>query len=139
MGPLAIASAAVNVVGAIAQGGAEYQQNMADSYVAGENANRARMSAANARLVGQVAEEAKRREVRKSLGRSAASVSQAGIGGPGYGSAGAMLKQAAAEGEFDARSIRYDAGMEAYGYELDAADFEMEKRAARRRARGAKW
>lgn len=135
----AVASTALNVGGSIASGSAEYQQEMANSQIAGENANRARMSAAQTRLVGQAAEEAKRREVRRSLGRTAAAVSQNGTGGPGYGSNAALLKQSAAEGELDARNVRYDAQSDAYNYELEASNFEAEKRAARRRARGAKW
>lgn len=129
----------MNVGSTLAAGSAEYKSEMGNSYIAAENARRARMSGANARLVAQTAEEAKRREIRKSLGRSAAAISQAGTGGPGVGSNAALLKQASAEGELDALNIRYDGQMEGYNYELEALNQDAAQRAARRRARGAKW
>ncbi len=138
MGPLAIVQTGLQVAGAFAQGGAEYQQAKADQYTAQENARRAEQNAAQIRLAGQSAEEAKRREIRRSLGRSAASISQAGIGGAGYGSAGALLKQASTEGELDARTLRYEYEMDAYGQKLEAIDQTAAAQAARRRARGAK-
>lgn len=134
----AVASTAVSAGGAIAQGRAEYSQAMGESQVAAENARRAKMSAANIRLVGQVAEEAKRREIRRSLGRTAAAMSQNGTGGPSSSTNQLLMKQVSGEAEFDARSIRYDAQTDAYNTELQAANYEAESRAAKRRARGAK-
>lgn len=133
-----IASTALQAGSSIMEGNAGYSQGMYESGVAAENARRSRESAANIRLAGQMAEEAKRREIRKSLGRSAAAISQAGIGGPGYGSAGAALKQASVEGELDALNLRYGYQSDAYGQEVEALNYDAEAQAARRRARYAR-
>lgn len=134
----AVASAGMSAASSIAEGNAGYAQGMYDSGVARENARRARENAGQIRLAGQAAEEAKRREIRRSLGRSAAAISQAGIGGPGYGSAGAALKQAATEGEFDALNLRYGYASDAYNQEVNALSYDAESQAARQRARMAR-
>lgn len=134
----AISSGVLGAAGSIAEGNAGYAQGMYDSGVARENARRSRETAGQIRLAGQAAEEAKRREIRRSLGRSAAAISQAGIGGPGYGSAGAALKQAATEGEFDALNLRYGYETDAYGQEVNALSYDAEAKAARQRARMAR-
>ena len=133
-----IASAGLQAAGSIAEGNAEYSQGMYESNIAKENARRARESAGQIRLAGQAAEEAKRREVRRSLGRSAAAISEAGIGGPGYGSAAAALKQAATEGEYDAAVTGYGYSDEAYKTELEGLNYDAEALAAKRRARSAR-
>ena len=134
-----IVATAAAAAGSLASGNAEHQSAMGESAIAGESANRASMSAKQARAVGNAAEEAKRREVQRSLGRTAAAMSQSGTGGPSYGSNAGVLKQAGAEGELDALNVRYEAQIEGYNYELEASNYEAQKRAARRRARGAKW
>ena len=108
---MAIVATAASVAGSIAGGNAEYQSAMGESAIAGENANRSRMSARQARAVGNAAEEAKRREVQRSLGRTAAAMSQSGTEGPSYGSNAGVLKQAGAEGELDALNVRVGTGL----------------------------
>lgn len=134
----AAVSTGLSVFGAISEGNAGYAQGRAEEAAALENARRAEQNAAQIRLAGQSAEEAKRREIRRSLGRSAASISQAGIGGPGYGSAGALLKQGSAEGEMDALNLRYGYQSDAYGQDLEALNQKAAAVSARRRARGAR-
>lgn len=138
MDPFSAIATVASVGGAIMGAGAEYQQAKGDQYTAQENARRARESAGHIRLAGQQAEEAKRRELRLALGRSAAAISQAGIGGPSYGSAGARLKQSSREGELDALNLRYGYESDAYGQELEALNQDAAAQAARRRARSAK-
>ncbi len=138
MDPFSAVATVFSVGSAVMGAGAEYQQAKGDQYTAQENAKRAREAAGNIRLAGQQAEEAKRRELRMSLGRSAASISQAGIGGPGYGSAGARLKQSSREAEMDALNVRYAYESDAYGQELEALNQDAAAQAARRRARNAK-
>lgn len=135
---MAITSTVIQAAGSIAEGNAGYAQGMYESGVAAENARRSRKNAGQIRLAGQMAEEAKRREIRRSLGRSAAAISQAGIGGPGYGSAGAALKQASTEGELDALNLRYGYQTDAYGQDVEALNYDAESAAARRRARYAR-
>lgn len=127
-----VASAGVQAV----QG---YQQGQAEAAMAGQNAQIARDNAARARLDGAMAEEAQRREARKALGRSAAAASQSGgaAGGPNTGSYGALLTQSSREAELDALNIRYGAESEAHGNLVQAAQFDMERKAAKQRARGA--
>ena len=134
----ALLSTGLQAVGSIMEGNAGYSQGMYESGVARENARRSRESAGQIRLAGQMAEEAKRREVRRSLGRSAAAISQAGIGAPGTGSAGAALKQAATEGEYDVNVLKYGYDTEAYGQEVEALNYDAEAQNARRRARQAR-
>jgi hypothetical protein len=138
MGPMQIAATAFQVIGAFAEAGGEHSQAKSEQYTAQENSRLAKQNAAQVRLAGQVAEQAKRREIRKSLGRSAAAASQSGVGGPSYGSNFAVLKQAATEGELDALNVRYGHETEAYASELEAIQQQQIAQAARRRARGAK-
>lgn len=134
----AIASTALSVGSSIAGGNAEYAQGRYEANVATENAKRARVAAGQMRLAGQEAERAKRTEIRRSLGRSAAAASQAGIGGPSDGSAGAVIKQASREGEFDAQNVRYQYESDAYAQDLEALNQDAAATAARRRARQAR-
>ena len=135
---MAVAATALTAGSAIMGGNAEYSQEMGNSQVSQENARRARENAAQTRLAGSAAEEAKRRELRKSLGRTAAAASQSGTGGPGYGSNLAVIKQASTEAELDALNLRYSYNEDARGSEAEALNFDAEATAARRRARGAR-
>jgi hypothetical protein len=138
MGPLQIAATAFQVVGSLFNAGGEYAQGRHEEAVAYENSRLATQNAAQVRLAGQVAEQAKRREIRKSLGRTAAASSQAGVGGPGYGSSFDVIKQASTEGELDAMNVRYGHETEAYSSELEALQQKQIAQAARRKARGAR-
>lgn len=133
-----VLSTAAQAAGGIMEGNAGYQQGMFDSATAAENARRSRENAGQIRLAGQAAEQAKRREIHASLGRSAAAISQANIGGAGYGSAGAAFKQAATQGELDALNVRYGYEGDAYAQEVNATSYDAEARAARVRARAAR-
>lgn len=138
---LVVASTALNVAGSISGTNDELRQLGFQADAAGQNAGISRDNAATARenarltrLQGNAAEEAHRRALRKSLGRSAAAISQAGIGAPGTGSAGAALRQGAAEGELDALNIRYGSEMDARGeleqaraYDTEAAQYDAER------------
>jgi hypothetical protein len=75
--------------------------------------------------------------VKQSIGRSAASIAQAGIGSPGQGSAGAALNQASTAGELDALNIRYGGETQATNNLNEALQYDAEQRAAKRRAKGA--
>jgi len=75
--------------------------------------------------------------VKQSLGRSAASIAQAGIGAPGQGSAGAALNQASTAGELDALNVRYGGETQATNSHNEALQWDAEQRAAKRRAKGA--
>ena len=135
---MAIGSAVLGAAGSISEGNAGYAQGRHEERVALENARRAEQNAAQIRLAGQSAEQAKRREIRRSLGRSATAISQAGIGGASYGSAGALMKQASTEGELDALNVRYGYESDAYAQKLEAMNQREAATAARRRARGAR-
>jgi len=138
MGPLAIITTGLQVASAVMGAQAEAEQASYEGRVASENARRAELNAQQIRIAGAQAEQAKRREIRKSLGRSAAAVTQAGIGGPGEGSAGALLKEASAQGEFDAMNVRYGYASDAYAQDLESLNQKTAAQAAKRRARGAK-
>lgn len=114
-----------------------YQQGQAESSAAGANAQIARDNAARARLDAGMAEEAQRREARKVLGRMAAAGSQSGAagGGPGQGSFGAVINQSSKEAELDALNIRYGGETEAGASLTQAAQFDMERKAAKQRAK----
>lgn len=133
-----VASTALEAGGSIMQGNAEYEQGMYESGVAAENARIAKANAANTRKAGAVAQEAKAREIRRSLGRSAAVSSQSGVGGPSYGSSFALLKQASTEGKLDELTTGYQYETEAYGHDVEALNQMSVSKAARRRARGAR-
>ena len=119
----------------VVEGYQGYQQGKMDAQVAGQNAAISRDNARLARLQGAAAEEAKRREIRASLGRSAAAIAQAG--GGTQGTAGKLLSQSAAEGELDALNIRYGADSDARASEQEARNYDLERYAAKRRAKGA--
>lgn len=129
-----IASAGSQVI----QGVQSYNQGMAESQAAAQNAKIAGDNAARARLDAAAAEEAQRREARKALGRSAAAASQSGAAGtgPGQGSIGLVLGQSAKEAELDALNIRYGGETEAGASLTEQANFLAEKRAAVQRAKG---
>lgn len=130
---LAVVSTALKVGGELSSANSEAKQYGYEAGVAGQNAQISRENAATLRLnakqalnEGQAAEEAARRALRKSIGRSSAAISQAGIGAPGTGSAGALLRQAGIEGELDALNIRYGAQTEAQAIETDARSQDQE-------------
>lgn len=136
MGPATIISTGLQMVGSVMGTRAEVGQAKAEQYTAEENARRAEQNAAQIRLAGQSAEEAKRRELRRSLGRSAAAMAQSGTGSGG--SNALLLKQSSTEAEFDALSLRSQYANDAYGQDLEALNQKAAAQAARRRARGAK-
>ncbi len=136
MGPMAVAQAGLQVFGALSGANAEYQQGMYESGIAAENARRAQQSAEQIRQAGNQAEQAKRREMRRSLGRSAVAMAQSGTGSGG--SNALLLKQASTEGEMDALNLRYGYQSDAYAQDLEALNQREAAKAARRRARGAK-
>lgn len=117
--------------GASADAKTAYGVAAANEKNASENASRARQDAA-------LAEEAQRRQARKSLGRSAAAAAQSGVsgGGLGGGSTGALLKQAATEAELDALNIRYGGQLEARDHEVEQAQYNLERRVAFQQASG---
>lgn len=133
-----IAMAAVQVVGAFSQANAEASQASFEGKIASQNKRIAEQNAASIRQAGAAAEEAKRRQIRRDLGTSAAAISQAGTGGPSQGSNAMLLKQSATEAEFDARSLKYGYESQAYGQDVEAINQGMAADAARRRARQAK-
>lgn len=135
---MAIGSTALSAGGAIMGGNAEYQQGMHESQIAQENARLARQNQAETRKAGAVAQEAKAREIRRSLGRSAAASSQSGTGGPSYGSNFSLLRQASIEGKMDELNTGYQYESEAYGYGVEALNQDSMAKAAKRRARGAR-
>jgi hypothetical protein len=115
-----------------------FQQEHANAATSGQNAEIERQNARRVRFDAAAEEERQRRETRKDLGRSAATISQAGIGPPGTGSAGMALAQSAAEAELSALNIRYGGETEGQAYEARAGQHETDRRAALRRARAAK-
>lgn len=135
---MSIVSAVIGVVSAVSQSNAKQRQERFEQRVAQVNEQRAEENAARIRQAGAAAEAAKRIEIRRALGRSAAAMSQAGIGGPSYGSGGLAMKQASAMGEYDAQIVRYGYGSDANAQELEALNQANAAQAARRRARGAK-
>lgn len=123
-------SAALGAAGSMQSGQAGAAQLEYEAKVAGMNAGLARQNAATARLAGQAAEEAKRREIRREMGKSAAAISEAGIGGPSTGTAAMLLEQSGAEAELDALNIRYGAQSEARAHEIDAVSSDYARMAA---------
>lgn len=135
--PLDLAGGALSAFGSIAQGNAAAAQANTDAAMAKENARIARMNAVNIQQAGMAAEEAKRRQIVKDLGRSAAAMSQAGTGGPSVGSNALLAKQAGTDAEFDAKNLRYGYQMDAYSEILQANNQTAAAAAARQRARQA--
>lgn len=133
---MAVVSTGLQVAGAIGEGQAGYAQGRHEEAVALENARRAEENAAQIRLAGQSAEQAKRRELRRSLGRSAAAMAQAGTGTGG--SNALLMKQASTDAEFDALALRSGYESDAYGQQLEALNQKAAATSARRRARGAR-
>jgi hypothetical protein len=133
---MAVVSTGLQVAGAIGEGNAGYAQGRHEEAVALENARRAQQNASQIRLAGQSAEQAKRRELRRSLGRSAAAMAQAGTGGGG--SNALLMKQASTEAEFDAQNLRSGYEADAYAQDPEALNQKTAAQAARRRARGAR-
>jgi hypothetical protein len=131
-----IGSTVLKVGGDLSAADAEYQQGYYESGIAEENARRATQSAEQIRQAGNQAEQAKRREIRRSLGRTAAAMAQSGTGSGG--SNALLLKQASTEGEMDALNLRYGYQSDAYSQDLEALNQKAAAQAARRRARGAK-
>ena len=123
---------------AVVSGIQAYQQGRYEADVAAQNANIAKDNAARARRDADLAEEAQRREMRKSLGRAAAAASQSGAagGGPGSGSFGAVNTQSAKEAELDALSILYAGDTERHASLVQEAQFRAERKAAMQRAKG---
>lgn len=138
MNPATFVAMGIQMVGSAMAANAQADQANYESQVASENARRAALQAEHIRFAGLQAEEAKRREIRKSLGRSAAAIEQSHIGGAAYGSAGELVKDAATQGEFDAMSVRYGAQTDAYAQDLESLNQKDAAQAAKRRARGAK-
>lgn len=130
-----VAKTGLDAVGSLEQGKEGYTQGMIESQAATTNAAIARENARRARLEASAAEEAQRREARKSLGGAAAAIAQAGIGS--QGSAQAALTQGVREAELDALNIRYGGETEAHGDLVEAANQDAEAKAAQRRAKYA--
>ena len=133
-----MAAAAASSVSQLVGGVQAYNQGKYEADVAGQNAKIAVDNAARARLDASMAEEAHMRQLRKELGRAAASASQSGVaaGGPGVGSYGAINSQSAREGMLDALNIRYGGETEAHAHEVEAVQFRAERKAAIQRAKG---
>ena len=137
--PVSWALIAVQMASSAVEGIQGYQQGQQEAAVAGQNAQIARDNAARARMDAGLAEEAQRRESRKTLGRAAAAGAQSGTAGagPGQGSLGALNAQSANEAELDALNIRYGGETEAHADLTQAAQFDFDRKAAKQRARGA--
>lgn len=131
-------AAIISAASSISQSNAQQRQERYDMRVADQNARRAEDDAKRMRQAGAAAEQQKRIEIRRALGRSSAAAAQAGIGGAGYGSAGLAIKQASAEGEYDASVVRFQYGEDATAREIESWNQKAASTAARRRARGAK-
>lgn len=118
---------------------ANYQGAKAEAAAAGQNAEIARDNAARVRRDAAMAEEAKRVEARKALGRAAAAGAQSGVagGGLGAGSIAGILGQSSREYELDALNIRYGGESEAHANLVQASQFDAERKAALQRAKGA--
>jgi len=118
-------------------GNAAASQATLEGRVARENARIARMNADNILQAGAAAEEAKRRQIQRDIGTTAAAMSQAGTGGPSVGSNALLIKQASTEAEFDAQNLRYGYASDAYGQKVEALNQDAAGLAAKRRARAA--
>lgn len=121
---MAIAAAAAAATSAVVEGQAQGAQHDANSRLAEQARDVARQQ-------GIAREDAQRRQARYALGSQTAALAESGVD-PGSGSAARAVEESSANAELDALNIRYNAMMQAHGYETERM---LERNAAKRSRR----
>lgn len=133
---LAVTAAVVTAGGQLYQGAAANAQGKYQSQIAEQNAVLERNKVADAKERGNIEQARRYRELAQSQGRARAAMGAAGLD-LGFGSAlGVQLDQAAIAAE-DASLISSNMTKEIEGYDINAANYVMEGRAARSRGKAA--
>lgn len=133
---LAIAASVVTAGGQLYAGSAAAKQGRYEQQVAEENAKLERNKVADATTRGNIEQARRYRELAQAQGRARAAMGAAGLD-LGFGSAlGVQLDQAQVAGE-DAYIIGENTKREIEGYDINAANFVGQGRAARSRGKAA--
>lgn len=127
----------VSVMGAMQQGKAAQAQAKYQAAVSENNAATARMQAADALERGKIEEQQHRTKVTRLLGEQRANIAASGF------ELGDMTSQdifgdTAALGELDALNIRNNAKREAWGYEVQAGNFNADASLSRMSGRNSR-
>lgn len=113
-----VASTALQAVGAIRQGDAQAAAYESQAQANAYNATIARQNADTAAAQGNANEEAQRRHARVVLGQQRAAFAEAGI--DGSQTASDLYEQSVSNAEMDALNTRYQAKLQATGFQNQA-------------------
>ena len=125
-GPLMLAAAAVQAIGAIQAGQAAQDEANARAQANIYNAKVKDMQAGIARQQANAREEQQRRRGRQLLGKQRVALAEAGIGA--MGSALDIAEESATRAELDALTIRYEGDLESRGLLADAEQERYESK-----------
>lgn len=134
---LSIASGVVGAIGAIQQGNAAAASENSAAQAARYNAEMDRQRAVMALQQGNAQEEASRRESRAKMGNLRAGLAENGIG-LDSGTGADLVQESSLNSELDALNIRYNAQINARGYNEQAKLNDYSAEAARGRAKTAR-
>jgi hypothetical protein len=138
VGPwMSIASGVVGAIGAMSQANAASASEQSAAQAAQYNATINRQRAEMALQQGNAQEEAQRRENRQKMGNLRAGLVENGVG-LDSGTGSDLVQESALNTETDALNIRYNAQMNARGYESQAALDDYSAKSAKARAKAAK-
>lgn len=125
-GPLMLAAAAVQAIGAIQAGQAAKEEANARAQANIYNAKVKDMQAGIARQQANAREDQQRRKARQMLGSQRAAISESGVGF--MGSALDIAEESATRAELDALTIRYEGDLESRGLLADAEQERYESK-----------
>lgn len=125
-GPLMLAAAAVQAIGAIQAGQAAKEEANARAQANIYNAKVKEMQAGISRQQANAREEQQRRKGRQLLGAQRAAIAESGVGA--VGSALDIAEQSATRAELDSLTIRYEGELESKGLLADAEQQRYESK-----------
>lgn len=125
-GPLMLAAAAVQAIGAIQAGQAAKEEANARAQANIYNAKVKEMQAGIARQQANAREEQQRRKGRQLLGEQRAAIAESGVGF--MGSPLDIAEQSATRAELDSLTIRYEGELESKGLLADAEQQRYESK-----------
>lgn len=132
-----IGSTAMSVMGGIQQGRAAEAQGKYQAQVAMNNAALAKQQSDDAIARGKEEEQAHRRRVAQTVGAQRANIAGSGFD-LGDATSQDILGDTAKWGEIDAFTIRDNAKREAWGYEVQATNYQADAQLSRARGESEK-
>lgn len=130
-----VSAAAAMAGSAVMQAYGQYEAGEYQEDVASENARIAKLQAKQARTLGGMEEDRYRRSLKILQGKQRAAAGASGRDITGGGTVADLLATTAGVGEMDALTIRSNAAREAWGYNVQAANYKAQGKMAQRAGR----